>query len=397
MSHIVYAWELGAGYGHLAAFLPLAKALRAAGHEVTFVIKELTHAETLLGPEGFAYLQAPLWQLHLGGLTHPVNYAEILFTVGYLSTPGLFGLVKAWRAQLELLRPDLLIVDHGPTPLLASRGAAYKRITYASGFFSPPQMTPMPSIRPELTLTQTKLIETENFALSQINNVAHELKLPPLKTLCNLFDVDANLLSTFPELDHYPQRTTADYVGPAISLNVGACFDWPKTAGPKVFVYLRAGFAHTEAIIAALSVLPVRAVVHSPVLDPALIRKYNQPNLLLSNTPLQMDQASRDADIAICNAGIGTVSAMLLAGTPMLLVPPNQEQFLLANAVMRLGACIVVPNPGPQPDFQKWIMELILQPRYHEAAAAFQEKYRDFNQAQQLEQLVARCEQVLRS
>ena len=60
MSRIIYAWELGAGYGHLAAFLPLAKALRAAGHEVIFVVKELTHAETLLGQQGFAYLQAPL-------------------------------------------------------------------------------------------------------------------------------------------------------------------------------------------------------------------------------------------------------------------------------------------------------------------------------------------------
>ena len=100
MSHIVYAWELGAGYGHLAAFLPLAKALRAAGHEVTCVIKELTHAETLLGQEGFAFLQAPLWLLQLERLTHPINYAEILFKVGYLSQPGVTGLVKAWRLHL---------------------------------------------------------------------------------------------------------------------------------------------------------------------------------------------------------------------------------------------------------------------------------------------------------
>lgn len=395
MSRIVYAWELGAGYGHLAAFLPLAKALRAAGHEVTFVIKELTHAETLLGPENFTFLQAPLWQLQLERLTHPVNYAEILFKVGYLSHPGVAALVKAWRKQLDLLRPDLLIVDHGPTPLLASRGATFMRMTLGSSFYVPPQITPMPTIRPEAQVAQEKLIETENLALSVINSVAQELQLPPLNALCDLFDVDANLLCTFPELDLYPQRIVADYVGPAISLNDGAHFDWPSTTGPRVFVYLQAGFAHTEQLIAALATLPVRAVVHSPVLDQALVQRYTQPNLLFSNTPLHMGQASLEADIAICNGGMGTVSAMLLGGTPMLLFPTHQEQFMQASAVIRLGAGMMVTNPGQQPEFQKWIMDLIAQQHYHTAAAAFKDKYRDFNQAQQIEKIVARCEQLL--
>lgn len=398
MSRIVYAWELGAGYGHLAAFLPLAKALHSAGHEVTFVIKELTHAETLLGPAGFAYLQAPLWQLQLDRLTHPINYAEILFKVGYLSQPGVAGLVKAWRKQLDLLRPDLLIVDHGPTPLLVSRGAAYKRMLFGSGFYAPPRITPMPSIRPEARIAPAKLIETENLALTVINAVAQNLQLPPLQALYELFDVDANLICTFPELDLYPQRGAAEYVGPALSLQEGARFDWPgapDAPDPKIFVYLQAGFAHAEKIIAALSALPVRAVVHSPVLDPALMQKYALAHLLFSTAPLRMEQASREADIAICNAGLGTVSAMLLAGTPMLLLPTHQEQFLLASAVVRLGAGILVMDAGQEPDLQKWIMALIAQPGYAAAAAAFQEKYRGFHQARQLDQLVARCEQVL--
>jgi len=397
MSRIVYAWELGANYGHVAAFLPLANALRAAGHEVIFVLKDLTHAETLLGHHAFEYLQAPLWLLQLDRLTHPANYAEILFKVGYLSLPGVLGLVKAWRTQLHLLRPDLLIVDHGPSPLLASRSAPYKRITYGSGFFAPPQTTPMPSIRPEVSLTPAKLLESEARALAVINAAAQKLKLPAMNALCDLFDVDANLLSTFPELDHYPQRTGGEYVGPAINLTVGANFTWPEVPGPKVFVYLQAGFAHTEKIIAALASMPVCAVVHSPILDPTLIQKYSQPNLIFSTTPLHMGQASREADIAICNAGMGTISAMLLAGTPLLLFPTHQEQFLLANTVVHLGAAMLVADPGPQPDLKKWIMELITQPRFHQAAAAFQEKYRDFNQTQQLESIVARCEQLLRA
>ena len=397
MSRIVYAWELGSGYGHLAAFLPLAKALRTVGHEVIFVIKELTHAESLLGQQGFDYLQAPLWQLQLDTLTHPINYAEILFKAGYLSKPGVTGLVKAWRKQLALLQPDLLIVDHAPSALLASRGAAFKRLTLGSGFYAPPQISPMPSIRLDARITQTKLIETENLALSVINSVTQNLSIPPLQTLCDLFAVDTSLLCTFPELDLYPQRGAADYIGPIFSLDECTHFDWPDAIGPKVFVYLQAGFAHSEEIIAALSTLPVRAVVHSPILEPALMQKYKQPNLWFSTAPLHMGQASREADIAICNAGMGTVSAMLLAGTPLLLFPTHQEQFMLASAVVRCGAGMLVTDPGAKPDFPKWIMDLITQQRFHRAAAAFQDKYRDFNQTQQLDNMVARCEQLLRA
>ena len=70
---------------------------------------------------------------------------------------------------------------------------------------------------------------------------------------------------------------------------------------------------------------------------------------------------------------------------------------MLASAVVRLGAGMLVTDPGPQPDFQKWITELIAQPRFHQAAAAFQEKYRAFNKQQQLDNIVARCEQLLRT
>jgi UDP:flavonoid glycosyltransferase YjiC (YdhE family) len=110
-----------------------------------------------------------------------------------------------------------------------------------------------------------------------------------------------------------------------------------------------------------------------------------------------MAQASLEADIAICNAGLGTVSAMLLAGTPLLLLPTHQEQFLLASAVVRLGAGILMVDAAQEADLQQWIQRLLAQQSYHAAAAAFREKYRGFNQARQLEQLVARCEQVLRA
>ncbi|MBI5040888.1 MAG: hypothetical protein HZB57_06735 [Gammaproteobacteria bacterium] len=61
MSRILCVWELGGGYGHIAALAPLAQALRVRGHEVTLVLKDLFYAEAILGTTGLDYVQAPVW------------------------------------------------------------------------------------------------------------------------------------------------------------------------------------------------------------------------------------------------------------------------------------------------------------------------------------------------
>lgn len=59
MARILMAWELGAGFGHLAPLKPLAEALTARGHHVSFILHETLPAERLLGPQGYCWPQAP--------------------------------------------------------------------------------------------------------------------------------------------------------------------------------------------------------------------------------------------------------------------------------------------------------------------------------------------------
>ena len=59
MSKILYAWELGGGYGHIGPFYPVAMELKKRGHEVIFTLKDLEHIDALLGKDYFPYLQAP--------------------------------------------------------------------------------------------------------------------------------------------------------------------------------------------------------------------------------------------------------------------------------------------------------------------------------------------------
>ena len=81
-NHLLYAWELGANFGHIGAFLPLARALREAGYPLHWAVTQTGPAARLLAKEGFTWLQAPLAsERQFPG--SPINYADILRRFGY--------------------------------------------------------------------------------------------------------------------------------------------------------------------------------------------------------------------------------------------------------------------------------------------------------------------------
>ena len=89
MSDVLFVWELGGGYGHLGHMLPLARQLRAAGHRVTFALKDLARArDTITEPE-FRLLQAPVWLPAPSGMPAPASYAGRAGEAWWTGLPGL--------------------------------------------------------------------------------------------------------------------------------------------------------------------------------------------------------------------------------------------------------------------------------------------------------------------
>lgn len=96
MKHIVCVWELGSDLGHINRYLTLASSFKDKGYKVTFVLRDLSRAQSQLGRHGFDLLQAPLWLPKARRAPNPpLSYAEILQHYGFLSPPGLLGLVRA--------------------------------------------------------------------------------------------------------------------------------------------------------------------------------------------------------------------------------------------------------------------------------------------------------------
>ena len=394
MASILFAWELGGDYGHLSRLLPVARELVARGHSVTFVVRDLMGAETILSPHGMRALQAPLWLGKVTNLPEPISYSELLMHFGYLNAQALTGIARAWRNLVDIIKPDLLVLDHAPTALLASRGLALRRMNFGDGFCIPPAIRPLPPFRWWQRENGARLLDSEQHALTNANAVLLALGAPPMLCLADLLRCDDNLFCTFAELDHYTQRGAQDYLGPIFSLGQGADVHWPAAPGPRVFAYLKAGYPGLEAALGALHGLHASVLVHAPGVARKTVQQFTSARMSFSVPPLSMDQLRATCHLALCHGGGGTTAAMLLAGKPLMLFPMHMEQAMTARRLTDLGVAVtVVPQAtGQLPRLLKRALE---NPDLGLAAQGFAQRHAGYSQDDSISRAADRCESLL--
>lgn len=105
-------------------------------------LRNLAGAASVFGRAGVSFLPAPFKSSGRAYFRPTLNFAHILANVGWGDFAELFGLACAWRNVIRLVRPDLMVCDHSPTALLASRGLGVRRVVIGSGFLCPPDECP---------------------------------------------------------------------------------------------------------------------------------------------------------------------------------------------------------------------------------------------------------------
>ena len=393
MSKLLYAWEFGANFGHIGAFLPLARALRQRGHEVRWAVAQTGPAARLLAQEGYAWLQAPTCP-ETPRAGPPLSYNDILLRFGYANREDLLGLVIAWRELLRLTGVTAVLADHAPTAILAARTLGIPVMLFCFGFFAPPRQQPLPSMRPWMDLAPGQLDALENEALANINAVLGHFEQAPMNATANLFDVAEDTLLGFPELDHYADRGPARYWGNLPDAGIGDAPAWPKLPGKRIFAYLRSGTPHHEAALAALHALGLPSVVFFPDAPAALLTRYAAPHLAFSATPLDLATISSEADAAVLYAGMSTVTSLLLRGKPVLMLPGHLEQFLVARRVEEMGAGLLVNPEQPPADLEHKLRRILFEPDFALNAQAFARKYANFPQDAVITHLIRRIEEI---
>jgi UDP:flavonoid glycosyltransferase YjiC (YdhE family) len=399
LARITFAWELGGAYGHLGHMLPVARELRARGHDISFVIRELTEAERLLGPEGWRWYQAPLWMGRVLGLPDLVSHAEMLMRYGFLNPTALVGVCRAWHNLYELLAPDLVVFDYAPTALLAARGQPFAQAQMATGFYVPPRAQPMPPFRWWQAVPGTRLLDSQRQVESVVNQVLHALGQPLVGSLHDVLAPAPPIFISLPELDHYAARDarqdTGEWLGPIFSLGRGEATAWPAQGTRRVFAYLKPDYGALEPLLDALNALAdTSLVVHIPGVSQRTLQRYSNAHLRITAQPVDIEQARLECDWAVLHAGLATTTAMLLAGKPVLLLPQHLEQTMFARAVERTGAGVLLPEASAG-QFPRLIKRALADTTLPAAAQAFAARHAGYDQAETVRTIANRCEALL--
>lgn len=394
MARILFAWELGKGFGHLAPYLELVRALRKRNHQVVFAARDVGNTERIFGADGVMILQAPI-------MMHPINnpyrvqynFSHLMHNIGFAEVRSLFGLCKAWRHIYQYVRPDLVLFDHSPTAMLAAKTFPWKRIVSGSGFLIPPAEQPLPLMRYWQKYDEKKLAEEEAAVLANMNRVLEAFKVPPLKSVAQLYDADDQFLLSFKELDHYPARAGGSYLGMFSPPNHGVPPVWPANFERKVFAYLHP-YKTIVPLIETLAQGKFCTIVYGAELPEALRKKYQSDKVIFSMQPLDVKRVAAECNFAITNGTFGTTAAFLLYGKPVFTIPTNLERVMVARRVVAIGAGIAVEPAKPE-KLKPALRAMFSSDAYLAAARKFADTYRDADMNRQTEEMLTRIDRLL--
>ncbi|MCA9241267.1 MAG: hypothetical protein KDA37_13750 [Planctomycetales bacterium] len=294
---------------------------------------------------GVGLLPAPELAPSATRLKYPCTYPDLLHDCGYASPGNVSAAVGGWLRLFDSYAPDLLIADHSPTSLLASRLRSHATLATGTGFACPPDFSPQPSLRAEIPqphwgeVVEQKVLEAMNWAMDQ-----H--RAPPLSRVTEIFaTLDARPLLTFKAIDHYAdwraqEASPPDYWQPFGTLPGAPC-DWPRGPriapnSPRVFVYLRDPSTETP-LLRGLAYKRIATVCYSARMSEAEREQFAGSSVLISPSLMVLAPLLEGCTVAVLHGGHGFVSLLMLAGVPMVLVPKSLEQRVTAEKICQLG------------------------------------------------------------
>lgn len=394
MARILFAWELGKGFGHLAPYIDLVDGLQKRGHQVVFAARDVGNTERIFGSKGVVILQAPC-MMHNVANPYRVqyNFSHLLHNIGFAEARSIFGLVKAWRHIYKYAQADMVLFDHSPTALLAAKPYKFKRVVSGSGFLLPPAGQPLPLMRYWQQYDMERLAREEAQLLANINRVQEGMKLPPLRSVSEIYDADLHFLLSFKELDHYPDRPDGNYVGMFSPPDHGIAPVWPGNLPRKVFAYLHP-YRQIGELLGTLAKGNFSTIVYGPEIPETAKKKVDSDRLVFSNQPLDIKRVAAECNFAVTNGTFGTTAAFLLYGKPVLAVPTNLERVMVARRLVAVGAGVAVRQDKPE-NLPKAITNIMNSGKYAEAAKKFGSRYAGLSQQWQTEKMLDAMEGLL--
>jgi UDP:flavonoid glycosyltransferase YjiC (YdhE family) len=381
MASVLFTWELGMGLGHILPIKSLAQHFINEGHEVFVALKDLKHGHTVFQDTPVKLLQAPFSQSPLSS-NAIACYSQLLASNGFEQPDELMGLCLAWQSLFDLIKVDILLVDHSPSALLAARGLSIIKANIGTGFTIPPNSKPFAHFQPKQSDQQLKqsLIEHESHTLMVCNHVLKKLNSPLLNQLGDLYaDPQYTGILSLPEFDHFTQRKADSYLGITAHKSIQSKPNWPNTAGKKIFIYLKS-FEHLKPFLHALVDTQAAIIFYSNDIQAKQFSDFQAPHIHYETQALDLDLVAAEADIAITNGNHSTLMHFILHKVPVMMIPLHWEQQLMALRMQAQGIGVIGNKNQPAQLIQS-LKSILRVNGCSDAVRNLADKYQDFDAA----------------
>lgn len=385
----VFAWEIGSGFGHLTTIAEVGQALLRQHFKIAAIVPARTPGRNILEPLGFEVFDAPEHDAPLRNLPISINYAANLLRNGYWHAETVSRRLSDWRGLLDRLRPDLLISEHAPVALLASRDASYLKAAAGNGFTLPPLTRPMPSLQPWFPSTESRLAREEEKLVNVLNAALTKAGLRPLNSVAALFEGVERFLCIDPELDHYPTREHEHFLG-AIESPSGLPISIIDLSNAPVFVYLSAHNRFLKPLLMALRRrdIPTLAYIANGQkladLEPA------GSSIRYLTHLVDLPEIAAHCRLAVIHGGTLSASLFLKHGVKLLICPQDLEKALLGWRIKERKLGWTLNWFSPDDNQAEAMLDRILDGPNPEALARFAHRQHDQNSGDKVASLIDR-------
>jgi MGT family glycosyltransferase len=333
--------------GHVDPTLPVAAELVRRGHEVVFYLTEAYRERVEASGATYRAYQG-IGSDYFDVVSrrfNPARLATQLIETAISVTPSLLDDVRQ-------IRPQAVVYDSMcPWGRIVARQAGLPAVASMALMDLPPRyMLKSGDLRSVLAVMGRGLPWIPRYLraarmLRQITGIA----VPSFVRLLN-WPGDHNICYTAEILEPEAQRHDSNYsyVGPPI-MNIAKDIPFPynELAADRPLIYVSLGtvfnnnpdffracleaFAGSEAQVVLSTGRRLQASDLAPIPDNAILRDYVPQQAILQR-----------ASLFICHSGANSVHQALIHGVPLLLVPQQLEQALIAARVTELGAGLLL-------------------------------------------------------
>lgn len=345
LPHVLFAWELGANFGHVNKLGQVARALEGRA-KLTVAARDPAAVRALLPDLEITLLPAPMVAtrpLHKGEQAG-ICYPGALRQDGWDRSDKLLPLLECWDALLAAYPPDVIVAQAAPASLLAARGTSAKTALLGSGYDAPPLCAPMPCYVPDDDKAAALAQDQEAKTLEVVNACLTARGQTPVAHFCDILRTDCPILVANPATDHFApraryQKDHPPYIGQILSVDTGTELAWRNRGVPKVLAYLRPNTPQFAAAAKGLGQLApnLDLILAVPGIDPNLKSQLEARSAVVVDGPVRLDRLLPDCDLGVSHGTNGIGSAFIAFGVPQLGIPTHREQLLFSQAVARAG------------------------------------------------------------